>query len=148
MKGPSGLTSKQEARLRERFEEDRRRFRREDLPRILAEAQGSLERLEGDPTQRDLERRFRVLRDLLAAWDRGAADLSDLEGASLAAALQYLTTPGDLLPDFLPLVGYRDDRFVADLAEAATREILGRFVPSEAPGSVREEGITQEEVEE
>ena len=148
MKGPSGLTSKQEARLRERFEEDRRRFRREDLPRVLAEAQGSLERLERDPTQRDLERRFRVLRDLLAAWDRGAADLSDLEGASLAAALQYLTTPGDLLPDFLPLVGYRDDRFVADLAEAATREILGRFVPSEAPGSVREEGITQEEVEE
>ena len=74
MRGPSGLTSKQEARLRERFEEDRRRFRREDLPRILAEAQGSLERLEGDPIQGDLGRRFRVLRDLLAAWDRGAAE--------------------------------------------------------------------------
>ena len=51
MRGPSGLTSKQEARLRERFEEDRRRFRREDLPRILAEAQGSLERLEGAEPQ-------------------------------------------------------------------------------------------------
>ena len=147
MRGPSGLTSKQEARLQERFEEDRRRFRREDLPRILAEAQGSLERLEGDPIQGDLGRRFRVLRDLLAAWDRGAADLSGLEGASLAAALQYLTTPGDLLPDFLPLVGYRDDRFVADLAAAAARDALGRYVPSEMPSPARGDSTRRGEVD-
>jgi uncharacterized membrane protein YkvA (DUF1232 family) len=52
--------------------------------------------------------------------------------ASVAAALGYFLTPTDLIPDFLPVIGYIDDAAVLALVMAGIREDLKKY--AEAKG--------------
>lgn len=52
--------------------------------------------------------------------------------ASVAAGLGYFLTPTDLIPDFLPVIGYIDDAAVLALVMAGIREDLKRY--AEAKG--------------
>ena len=52
--------------------------------------------------------------------------------ASVAAALGYFLTPTDLLPDFLPGIGYLDDATVLALVLSSIRQDLKKY--AEAKG--------------
>ena len=60
---------------------------------------------------------LRALPDLARLLVRLVADpiLPRAAKVALAAALVYLASPVDLIPDFIPLVGYLDDVLVAAL---------------------------------
>ncbi|HYY13019.1 MAG TPA: DUF1232 domain-containing protein [Chthoniobacterales bacterium] len=50
----------------------------------------------------------------------------------LVAALIYLLDPLDLLPDWIPVVGFIDDAFVLTLAVRRTREAIDQFLAWES----------------
>ena len=52
--------------------------------------------------------------------------------ASVAAALGYFVTPTDMLPDFLPGIGYLDDATILTLVMAGIREDVKKY--AEAKG--------------
>jgi uncharacterized membrane protein YkvA (DUF1232 family) len=60
---------------------------------------------------------LRLLPDLLRLLRRLAADSDVPRGArvQLALLLGYLATPFDLVPDFVPVLGYADDAIVVSL---------------------------------
>lgn len=61
-----------------------------------------------------LREALRLLPDLLRLLPRLAADRSLPRGARIALALLlvYLASPVDLVPDFIPVVGYADDAII------------------------------------
>jgi len=88
-------------------------------------------RREEDPIrQRDL---LRLVPDVLRLLRRLAADPSLPRGVRwrLSALVVYLVLPFDLIPDFIPVVGYADDAVIAALGlrwvvKAAGVEALDR----------------------
>jgi uncharacterized membrane protein YkvA (DUF1232 family) len=72
-----------------------------------------------------LREAVRVLPDLLRLLGRLAADRSLPRGVRirLGLLLAYLAVPIDLVPDFIPLVGYADD---AIFASAVLRSVVRR----------------------
>jgi uncharacterized membrane protein YkvA (DUF1232 family) len=75
---------------------------------------------------------LRLLPDVLRVLRRLAADPSVPRGAriKLLLLLGYLVLPLDLVPDFLPLIGYADDVIIMAL-------VLRSVIRSAGPGSLR-----------
>jgi len=65
-----------------------------------------------------LREALRILPDLLRLLSRLAADraLPHRVRVGLAALLAYLASPIDLVPDFIPVLGYTDDAVVVAVA--------------------------------
>ena len=69
-----------------------------------------------------------LLGRLLKAWKRGNyRGLSGRTIASLAAALFYIISPMDLLPDFIPGIGLLDDAAVLGLLLHSIAQDLAAF---------------------
>ena len=64
----------------------------------------------------------RLLTDLRVPWPRKAA---------LAAAIAYLATPFDLVPDFIPVAGQIDDILIVALALRGVLRGAGEYVVRE-----------------
>lgn len=75
---------------------------------------------------------LRLLPDVLRVLRRLAADPSVSRGAriKLLLLLSYLVLPLDLVPDFLPLIGYADDVIIMAL-------VLRSVIRSAGPDSLR-----------
>jgi uncharacterized membrane protein YkvA (DUF1232 family) len=69
------------------------------------------------PGDYDLKQELRLLPDLLRLIRRLAADPDTPRGARirLALLLGYLALPFDLIPDFVPVLGYADDAIIVAL---------------------------------
>jgi uncharacterized membrane protein YkvA (DUF1232 family) len=69
------------------------------------------------PGDYDLKQELRLLPDLLRLIRRLAADPETPRGARirLALLLGYLALPFDLIPDFVPVLGYADDAIIVAL---------------------------------
>ena len=76
------------------------------------------------PGEYDLKEAMRLLPDLIRLVKRLAADPDTPRGVRirLALLLLYLAMPIDLIPDFIPVLGYADDAIVVALVlRSATR---------------------------
>ena len=71
---------------------------------------------------------LRLLPDLLRLLKRLAADPSLPRGVRIRlwALLAYLVTPIDLVPDFIPVIGYADDAIIVAIA---LRSVIRRSGP-------------------
>jgi uncharacterized membrane protein YkvA (DUF1232 family) len=88
-----------------------------------------------------LSESVRLLPDLLRLLRRLAADSSVPRSARvrLALLLGYLTMPFDLVPDFVPVLGYADDAIVVSLVlrsvvRRAGASVVRRHWPGTADG--------------
>jgi uncharacterized membrane protein YkvA (DUF1232 family) len=72
----------------------------------------------GTPDHASLREALRLLPDLIRLLRRLAGDPSVPRGVRvrLALLLAYLLIPIDLIPDFIPVVGYADDAIVVAIA--------------------------------
>jgi len=78
---------------------------------------------------------------LLKAWRRGAYPVVPWRTIILGvAALIYFVDPFDLVPDFIPVVGYLDDATVIAFVIESIRRDLDKFLawenPTTPPGAV------------
>jgi len=71
-----------------------------------------------NPDQASLREALRLLPDLIRLLRRLAADPDLPRGVRirLGLLLAYLLTPIDLVPDFIPLIGYADDAIIVAIA--------------------------------
>jgi uncharacterized membrane protein YkvA (DUF1232 family) len=81
---------------------------------------------------------IRLLPDLLRLIKRLAADPETPRGVRirLALLLGYLALPIDLIPDFVPVIGYADDAIIVALVlRSATRSAGGDALTKHWPGT-------------
>ncbi len=95
----------------------------------------------GRPKGRLLSESLRLLPDLLRLLGRLAADKTQPAGirVRLALLLAYLALPIDLVPDFIPVLGYADDAIIVvwvlrGVARRAGLEPLHRHWPGTEEG--------------
>ena len=93
------------------------------------------------PGDYDLKQALRLLPDLIRLIKRVAADPETPRGVRirLALLLAYLALPVDLIPDFVPVLGYADDAIIVALVlRSATRragpDILAKHWPGTPDG--------------
>ena len=79
------------------------------------------------PGEYDLKEALRLLPDLLRLIKRLAADPETPRGVRirLALLLVYLAFPFDLIPDFIPVLGYADDAIIVALVLRSTTRSAG-----------------------
>jgi uncharacterized membrane protein YkvA (DUF1232 family) len=95
------------------------------------------------PDDVDMKQALRLLPDLLRLIKRLAADPDTPRGVRirLALLLAYLALPLDLIPDFVPVLGYADDAIIVALVlRSATRhagpDALARHWPGTPEGLI------------
>ena len=93
------------------------------------------------PDEYALKEALRLLPDLIRVIKRLAADPDTPRGVRirLALVLVYLALPVDLIPDFVPVIGYADDAIIVALVlRSATRragpDALARHWPGTPEG--------------
>lgn len=79
------------------------------------------------PGASDLKEALRLLPDLIRLIKRLAADPDTPRGVRirLALLLGYLALPFDLIPDFVPVLGYADDAIIVALVLRSTTRAAG-----------------------
>ena len=95
------------------------------------------------PGEYDVKEALRLLPDLLLLIKRLAADPDTPRGVRirLALLLIYLALPIDLIPDFVPVLGYADDAIIVALVlRSATRRAGPDALAKHWPGTP--EGLT------
>ena len=95
------------------------------------------------PDDYDMRQALRLLPDLIRLIKRLAADPDTPRGVRirLALLLVYLALPIDLIPDFVPVLGYADDAIIVALVlRSATRRAGPDALARHWPGTP--EGLT------
>jgi uncharacterized membrane protein YkvA (DUF1232 family) len=79
------------------------------------------------PDEYELREALRLLPDLIRLIKRLAADPDTPRGVRirLALLLVYLALPVDLIPDFVPVIGYADDAIIVALVLRSTTRRAG-----------------------
>jgi uncharacterized membrane protein YkvA (DUF1232 family) len=91
-----------------------------------------------DPNKRLLRETLRLLPDLIRLLRRLASDPQLPRGVRirLVVLIAYLASPIDLIPDFIPVLGYADDALVVALAlRSVTRHAGPAAVERHWPGT-------------
>jgi uncharacterized membrane protein YkvA (DUF1232 family) len=90
------------------------------------------------PGEYDVKEALRLLPDVLRLIKRLAADPQTPRGVRvrLALLLVYLALPIDLIPDFVPVLGYADDAIIVALVlRSATRRAGADSLAKHWPGT-------------
>lgn len=90
------------------------------------------------PGDYDLKEALRLLPDVIRLIKRLAADPATPRGVriKLALLLGYLALPFDLIPDFVPVLGYADDAIIVALVlRSATRSAGPDALAKHWPGT-------------
>jgi len=123
------LTEEEKAKLEKEFEQAREEVDENDVKYVLAKTEGKAKKLsESDigwikKLYKQVILLFRMLKD---AWSKDY-ELPWKTIASIVAALLYFVNPFDLIPDFIPVVGFLDDAGVVFICISFIREDLQAY---------------------
>ena len=65
--------------------------------------------------------------DIIGYWRAGKISISMASIAIIIAALIYVINPLDLIPDFIPFVGYTDDAATLTAAMSTLASVIADF---------------------
>ena len=113
-------------------EAERLAAKKEEISRLVQEALAKAEKRRGRIAR--VWEDFQALVRLLRAWRRGDYPVVPWRTIILAiAALIYFVDPFDLIPDFIPVIGYLDDATVIAFVVESIRRDLDKFLAWESP---------------
>jgi uncharacterized membrane protein YkvA (DUF1232 family) len=98
-----------------------------DVEKVLKASEALESKFEGGPLQRffaDFKVLFSMLKDY---WSGRYRAVPYWTIAAVTFALLYVINPIDLIPDFIPVVGYIDDAMVVAACIALVREDLHKY---------------------
>jgi uncharacterized membrane protein YkvA (DUF1232 family) len=107
------MKEQEKERVNQAFEHGARDFSPKDLEKVMADAQTAEEK--GGKLGEQIEN-FKLLWNLLKDYYNGTyRNVPWKFIAAIGFAVAYLISPIDVIPDFIPLVGYVDDAAVFGL---------------------------------
>ena len=113
-------------------EAERLAAKKEEISRLVQEALAKAEKRRGRIAR--VWEDFQALVRLLRAWRCGDYAVVPWRTIILAsAALIYFVDPFDLIPDFVPVIGYLDDATVIAFVVESIRRDLDKFLAWENP---------------
>ena len=122
------LTPEQVATVEKAYLEGIEEIDKEDAQHVLAKEGKARKKAEvllhqsGKLVQ--LGRQIMLLYDMLRDWWAGTFPLPWKIVAAIVAALLYFINPFDIVPDFIPLIGYLDDALVVGICIKLIRSNL------------------------
>ena len=117
-------------KLAERFQTLAGRVNRADVKDALDRTMGKVEGLlhSGVDWLADLGQQIVLLFNMLREWWNGFYEIPWATVAAATAALLYFLNPLDLIPDFLPGIGFLDDALVIAICFKMVQSDLRRYV--------------------
>ena len=105
-------------KLKDRFFQDKENVTKEDLNKAIIEGEEKINSLLNNipGVLKDLWQDIVDMWSMLKDYREGRYDVPWKTIAAIVVALLYFISPIDLLPDFIPGLGYIDDAFVIGLA--------------------------------
>lgn len=105
-----------------------KRFKKKDFKKLLENEDGLLHKFLNVNNLKEYIDEFRLLVSLLKDWYKGRYTSVPWKViSSIGGALLYVLSPIDLIPDFLPFVGYVDDAAVLAACLRYVREDVEQY---------------------
>ncbi|MFN0059031.1 MAG: YkvA family protein [Planctomycetota bacterium] len=123
------LTAEQEAKLEAEFKKSTARIDRTDVKYALDKTLSKAEELLKSSSEWivGLGRQAKMLFTMLKSWWSEEYDLPWGTVAAITTALLYFVNPIDLVPDFIPLIGFLDDLAIIAICVKAIQADLRKY---------------------
>lgn len=118
-----------EAKIKRVMEKGTKKISEKDVERVVEKKEEFEKKLKSVPGKLGkMVNQLKLLFELIAAyWNGGYREIPFISIAAAAFAVAYFVSPIDLIPDFIPVVGYMDDAAVIALTMLAIHEDLRTF---------------------
>ncbi len=123
------LTPEEKAKLEEKYKKAMNEVDKKDVEYVLAKTMGKADELLDSAVEwiKKLAKQVTLLYQLLRDWWNGEYETPWSTIAAITAALLYFINPFDLIPDFLPVIGYIDDATVIGIALRLIQDDIRKY---------------------
>jgi uncharacterized membrane protein YkvA (DUF1232 family) len=125
------LNKKQKEKIKTHFRRMTEKVKKEDVIRLAKTFEEKFkkakDKLKDHPKFGVFIRQCELLYDIIRDWVKGEYDPPWQVIGAITAALLYVINPVDIIPDFIPVIGYIDDLFVVALCIKLIRGELRRY---------------------
>jgi uncharacterized membrane protein YkvA (DUF1232 family) len=124
-----GLSAEQRVRIERAYEKAIHRVDESDVKYALVKTGDNVRKVSESSLSwmRLMGRQFELLYHMLQDWWSDRAVLPWRTVSAVTAALLYFVSPIDLIPDFIPVIGYLDDLLVLGLCVRLVRDDLREY---------------------